>query len=50
MVQRSHIAILVLAACLGGCGGYAGYFGVDQDATSAVPPASVAAGGAQSGG
>jgi hypothetical protein len=41
MVHRSHIAVLVLAACLGGCGGYAGYFGVDQDATSAVPPANV---------
>jgi hypothetical protein len=50
MVQRSHIAVLVLAACLGGCGGYAGYFGVDQDATSAVPPASVVAGDGQSAG
>jgi hypothetical protein len=48
MVQRSHMALLVLAACLGaglgGCGGYAGYSGFDQDATSAVPPAGVAAG------
>jgi hypothetical protein len=49
MVHRSHIAVLVLAVWLGGCGGYAGYFGVDQDATSAVPPAGVTAGG-QSGG
>jgi hypothetical protein len=45
MVHRSHIVVLLLTACLGGCGGYAGHFGVDQDATSAVPSASVAAGG-----
>ena len=44
MIQRSHIVILLLAACLGGCGGYASYYGVDQATTSALPPASVAAG------
>ena len=41
MIHRSHIVILLLAACLGGCGGYASYYGIDQ--TSALPPASVAA-------
>ena len=45
MFHRSHIIVLMLAACLGGCGGYAGYLGFDQDATSALPPTSVAAGG-----
>jgi fermentation-respiration switch protein FrsA (DUF1100 family) len=44
MIHRSHIVILLLAACLGGCGGYASYYGVDQATTSALPPASVAAG------
>jgi hypothetical protein len=53
MVHSSHIGVLLLAACLaaslGGCGGYVGYFGVDQNATSAVPPASVAGGGQDGG-
>jgi hypothetical protein len=52
MIHRSHIVILLLAGCLGGCGGYASYVGVDQAPTSALPPASVAAseeaGGSQS--
>jgi fermentation-respiration switch protein FrsA (DUF1100 family) len=46
MIHRAQIVILLLAgclACLGGCGGYASYIGVDQAPTSALPPASVAA-------
>jgi hypothetical protein len=42
MIHRSHIVILLLATCLGGCGGYS-YFGVGQATSSALPPASVAA-------
>jgi len=45
MFHRSHVIVLIVAACLGGCGGYAGYLGFDQDSTSALPPASIAAGG-----
>jgi fermentation-respiration switch protein FrsA (DUF1100 family) len=56
MIHRSQIVILLLAgclaACLGGCGGYASYIGVDQAPTSALPPANAAAsegaGGSQS--
>ena len=49
MIHRSHIVILLLAGCLGGCGGYASYIGVDQAPTSALPPAaSEEAGGSQS--
>ena len=49
MIHRSHIVILLLATCLGGCGGYASYFGVDEATTSALPPASHTAGGQEGG-
>jgi hypothetical protein len=45
MFYRSHVIVLMVAACLGGCGGYAGYVGFDQDDSSALPPTSVPAGG-----
>jgi fermentation-respiration switch protein FrsA (DUF1100 family) len=50
MVRQTHVAILLLAACLGGCGGYAtfdpgstgavsfGASGPAQTATSSAPP------------
>ena len=49
MFHRSHIIVLMIAACLGGCGGYASYVGFDQDSTSAIPPGSIPASG-QNGG
>ena len=45
MIYRSHVVVFIIAACLGGCGGYTGYAAFDTDSTSALPPTSVSAGG-----
>lgn len=45
MVHRSHLVVLIIAACLGGCSGYPGTVAFDADNASTAPRTSVPAGG-----
>jgi LysM repeat protein len=49
MMYRSHVIVLMIAACLGGCSAYTGYAAFDPDNTSALPSTSAPAGGQGSG-